>query len=192
VEEQVGGVTGPHPDSDTLVYETQTMESRRIRLLVTGGTFDKEYNERTGALYFQDTHVPEMLRLGRCLLPVEVRTLMMIDSLEMTGDDRRIIAEHCRNCRETRIVITHGTDTMAETAAQLGREIHGKTIVLTGAMVPYKFGSSDGLFNLGSALAFVQTLPAGVYIAMNGRVFHWDRVRKNKEEGVFEERDAEE
>ena len=129
-----------------------------------------------------------MLRLGRCLLETAIQTLLMIDSLEMTEADRRLIAEHCRTAPETRIVITHGTDTMVETAAHLGREIQGKTIVLTGAMVPYKFGSSDGLFNLGSALAFVQTLPAGVYIAMNGQVFRWDRVWKNKEKGVFEAR----
>ena len=162
------------------------MPSERIRVFVTGGTFDKEYDELNGTLFFHDTHVPEMLRLGRCLLEIDVRTLMMIDSLEMTDDDRGIIAEHCRNCRESRIVITNGTDTMVETAARLGREIRNKTIVLTGAMVPYKFGSSDGLFNLGSALAFVQTLPAGVYIVMNGRWFAWDRVRKNKDKGIFE------
>jgi L-asparaginase len=162
------------------------MSSEPIRIFVTGGTFDKEYNERTGQLFFQDSHVAEMLRLGRCLLNVEVRTLMMIDSLEMTEDDRHAIAAQCRNVRESRIVITHGTDTMVETAAHLGREIEGKTIVLTGAMVPYKFGSSDGLFNLGSALAFVQTLPPGVYVAMNGRCFSWDRARKNREQGIFE------
>lgn len=162
------------------------MSEGPIRILITGGTFDKEYNELTGALYFHDTHVPEMLWLGRCLLEVETCTLMMIDSLDMTEDDRRIIAGHCRDCTERRIVITHGTDTMVETAAFLGRERLDKTIVLTGAMVPYKFGSSDGLFNLGSALAFVQTLPAGVYIVMNGRCFHWGRVRKNREKGVFE------
>ncbi|HXN49538.1 MAG TPA: asparaginase domain-containing protein [Bryobacteraceae bacterium] len=162
------------------------MTSEPIRVFVTGGTFDKEYNELNGQLFFQDTHVPEMLRLGRCLLATEVRTLMMIDSLHMTEDDRQAIAAQCRNARETRIVVTHGTDTMVETAAHLGREIQGKTIVLTGAMVPYKFGSSDGMFNLGSALAFVQTLPHGVYIAMNGRWFAWDRVRKNREKGVFE------
>jgi len=162
------------------------MTSEPIRVFVTGGTFDKEYNELNGQLFFQDTHVPEMLRLGRCLLATEVRTLMMIDSLHMTEDDRQAIAAQCRNARETRIVVTHGTDTMVETAAHLGHEIQGKTIVLTGAMVPYKFGSSDGMFNLGSALAFVQTLPHGVYIAMNGRWFAWDRVRKNREKGVFE------
>lgn len=158
----------------------------RIRIFVTGGTFDKKYNELTGQLYFEDTHVKEMLRLGRCLLPIEVRTLMMVDSLDMTDDDRRLIAEHCRHAEESRIVITHGTDTMVETAAHLGREALAKTIVLTGAMVPYQFGSSDGMFNLGSALAFVQTLPSGVYIAMNGRWFPWDKVRKNRDKGVFE------
>jgi len=162
------------------------MQSDGIRILVTGGTFDKEYNELGGTLFFHDTHVPEMLRLGRCLLDVEIRTLMMIDSLEMTADDRRIIAEHCARTPESRIVITHGTDTMVETAAHLAQAVRDKTIVLTGAMVPYKFDSSDGLFNLGSALAFVQTLPAGVYIVMNGRWFPWDHVRKNREKGTFE------
>ena len=159
-----------------------------IRIFVTGGTFDKEYNELNATLVFEETHVPEMLRLGRCLVDVEIRTLMMIDSLEMTDDDRSIIAEHCAKAHESRIVITHGTDTMVETAAHLGRTITGKTIVLTGAMIPYKFGSSDGLFNLGSALAFVQTLPPGVYVAMNGRCFPWDGVRKNREKGIFEAR----
>ena len=162
------------------------MSVERIRILVTGGTFDKEYNELSGTLYFHDTHVPEMLRLGRCLLDIEIRTLMMIDSLEMTEDDRRIIAEHCRSSPESRIAITHGTDTIVETAAYLAAEKLDKTIVLTGAMVPYKFGSSDGLFNLGSALAFVQTLADGVYIAMNGRCHRWDRVRKNRDKGIFE------
>jgi len=164
--------------------EMATLEP--IRIFVTGGTFDKEYNELNGTLFFQDTHLPEMLRLGRCLLDLELRTLMMIDSLEMTADDREIVRQHCAGARESRIVITHGTDTMVETAAHLAAHVTGKTIVLTGAMVPYKFGSSDGLFNLGSALAFVQTLPSGVYIAMNGRCFPWDRVRKNRDRGIFE------
>jgi len=162
------------------------MNTGAIRILVTGGTFDKEYNELTGELYFHDTHVQEMLSLGRCLLEVDVEKVMMVDSLDMTEDDRDRIAEHCRRAPEPRIVVTHGTDTMVETAAHLAREVAGKTVVLTGAMVPYKFGSSDGMFNLGSALAFVQTLPPGVYIAMNGRVFPWNRVRKNKQRGIFE------
>jgi L-asparaginase len=160
-----------------------------IRILVTGGTFDKEYNELAGTLFFKDTHLPEMLRLGRSRLDVAVRTLMMIDSLEMTDADRALIVEHCRRSEETQIVITHGTDTMVETARALAAALAGdnRTIVLTGAMVPYAFGSSDGLFNLGSALSFVQVLPPGVYVAMNGRCFTANRVRKNRETGVFEE-----
>ena len=157
-----------------------------IRILVTGGTFDKEYNELTGELFFHGTHAGEMLRLGRCLVPVEIETLMMIDSLQMTEGDRSNILERCRAVSERRIVITHGTDTMAETAAVLGRGLRRKTVVLTGAMVPYTFGSSDGLFNLGTAMAFVQTLGEGVYVAMNGRCFPWDSVRKDKARGVFE------
>jgi L-asparaginase len=158
-----------------------------IRILVTGGTFDKEYNERNGQLYFKETHVAEMLRLGRSRIEVNIRTVMMIDSLDMTEADRALIVQNCVQCSEGRIVITHGTDTMTETAAALAPAIQGKTVVLTGAMIPYAFGSSDGLFNLGSALSFVQTLPAGVYIAMNGRCFAWDRARKNRERGEFEE-----
>jgi len=158
-----------------------------IRIFVTGGTFDKTYDEIEGTLAFTDTHVSEMLRLGRCQVDVSVRTLMMVDSMAMTDDDRAVIVRNCLTCEETRIVVTHGTDTMVETAAALAAGVPGKTIVLTGAMVPYAFGSSDGLFNLGSALSFVQVLPAGVYIAMNGRHFAWDRVRKNKEAGIFEE-----
>lgn len=158
-----------------------------IRILITGGTFDKEYNELTGELFFKDTHLPEMLKLGRCRTEVDIRTLMMIDSLDMTDEDRRIIADHCIRAEERQLIITHGTDTMAETARFLAGRITGKTIVLTGAMIPYKFGSSDGLFNLGSAMAFVQTLPSGVYVAMNGRCFSWDNVRKNRQTGQFEE-----
>jgi L-asparaginase len=158
-----------------------------IRVFVTGGTFDKEYDEVRGALYFQDTHVPEMLRLGRCGLEVEVQTLMMIDSLDMSHRDRAIVVGHCRRCEETQILITHGTDSMVETAHALAAAgIEGKTVILTGAMVPYAFGSSDGLFNLGSALSFAQVLPPGVYVAMNGRCFTWDDVRKNREAGIFE------
>jgi L-asparaginase len=158
-----------------------------IRILVTGGTFDKEYNERTGQLYFKDTHLPEMLRLGRSRVDVAIRTIMMIDSLDATDADRALIVQNCAQSPEDRIVITHGTDTMTETAAAVARAVPGKTIVLTGAMVPYAFGSSDGLFNLGSALSFVQVLPPGVYLAMNGKCFPWDRVRKNRERAEFEE-----
>ncbi len=158
-----------------------------IRILVTGGTFDKEYDELTGQLFFKDTHLGEMLRLGRSRVDVSIRTVMMIDSLEMTEADRALIVQNCAQCEEDRIIVTHGTDTMTETAAALARAVPGKTVVLTGAMIPYAFGSSDGLFNLGSALSFVQLLPAGVYVAMNGKCFPWDRVRKNRERGEFEE-----
>ena len=163
------------------------MKSERIRILVTGGTFDKEYNELTGELFFKHSHVSDMLRLGRCQLQVEIETLMMIDSLQMTAAGRALILARCQASPENRIVITHGTDTMEQTAAALGSNLAGKIVVLTGAMVPYTFGSSDGIFNLGTALAFVQTLPPGVYIAMNGRYFRWNAVRKNRERGVFEE-----
>ena len=158
-----------------------------IRIFITGGTFDKEYNELNGKLYFKDTHLHEMLKLGRCRVEVDIRTLMMIDSLEMTDEDRALIVQQCIKSDEDRIVITHGTDTMVETATVLAKVSINKTIVITGAMIPYKFGSSDGLFNLGSALAFVQTLPHGVYIAMNGKYFNWNNVRKNRATAQFEE-----
>ncbi len=158
-----------------------------IRILITGGTFDKEYNELTGELFFKDTHLPEMLKLGRCRVDVDIRTLMMIDSLDMTEQDRILIADHCLKTESKKIIITHGTDTMADTARFLAGRITDKTIVITGAMIPYKFGSSDGLFNLGSAMAFVQSLAPGVYVAMNGRVFPWNNVRKNRKTGEFEE-----
>jgi L-asparaginase len=158
----------------------------QIRILATGGTFDKEYNELTGELFFKHTHIGDMLRLGRSHLDVSVETLMMIDSLQMTDDDRQLILRRCGEVPEERIVITHGTDTMEQTAVVLGAGLPGKVIVLTGAMVPYTFGSSDGMFNLGTALGFVQTLPPGVYVAMNGRYFPWNGVRKNREKGIFE------
>ena len=159
-----------------------------ILILATGGTFDKEYDELTGRLDFHDTHVPKMLELGRCRLEVIVRSAMMVDSLELTDADRELVLAQCRRAAERQIVITHGTDTMVETAGVLARGLEGagKTVVLTGAMIPFAFGSSDGLFNLGSALSFVQTLPPGIYIAMNGRWFPWDDCRKNRELGIFE------
>ena len=129
-----------------------------IKIFVTGGTFDKEYNELEGTLFFKETHLPEMLKLARSKLKIDISTLMMIDSLDMTDADRKIILEKCKKTEEDKILITHGTDTMMETAKVLASSIKNKTIVLTGAMIPYKFGSSDGLFNLGSSLAFVQTL----------------------------------
>jgi L-asparaginase len=157
-----------------------------IRIIVTGGTFDKNYDEINGRLSFGGTHLPEMLRLGRSRVETTIERLMMIDSLDMTDDDRDRIANSCLHCAETHIVITHGTDTMVETARVVAQRVRDKTVVLTGAMVPYAFGSSDGLFNLGSALSFAQVLPEGVYIAMNGQHFPWNRVRKNRETGVFE------
>ncbi|MBP8240704.1 MAG: asparaginase [Saprospiraceae bacterium] len=160
-----------------------------IQVFVTGGTFDKEYNYINGALFFKDTHLPEMFSRGRCTVDVDVKTLMMVDSLEMTDADRDIIIHNCRRCTHQRIILTHGTDRMVETARHLAQAgIEDKTIVLTGAMIPYAFGtSSDGFFNLGSALAFVQTLPPGVYVVMNGRYFEWNNVRKNLNTGNFEE-----
>jgi L-asparaginase len=155
-------------------------------VFVTGGTFDKTYDEIHGRLSFGDTHVPEMLTLGRSRVELTVETLMMIDSLEMTDIERERIVARCAECLERQIVVTHGTDTMVETARAVAESISDKTIVLTGAMIPYAFGSSDGLFNLGSALSFAQVLPPGVYIAMNGQCFLWDRVRKNTQTGTFE------
>lgn len=160
-----------------------------IQIFITGGTFDKDYNYITGKLFFKDTHLHTMLDRGRSTLEVDIKTLMMIDSLEMTPADRDIIVHNCRRTPYDRIIITHGTDRMVETGRYLAEaDITGKTIVLTGAMIPYAFGtSSDGFFNLGSALAFVQTLPPGVYVVMNGRYFHWNNVQKNQKTGNFEE-----
>lgn len=158
-----------------------------IKIFITGGTFDKEYNELTGQLLFKKTHLFEMLEKGRCHLDTDIETLMMVDSLEMTESQRNYLLQRCQEIPQDQIVITHGTDTMVSTAGYLGKAEIQKTIVLTGAMIPYNFGSSDGMLNLGSALSFVQTLPHGVYVAMNGRYFTWDSVRKNKEMGVFEE-----
>ena len=158
-----------------------------IKIFVTGGTFDKDYDEKNGKLYFKDTHMSEILNLGRSKVEVNIDTLMMIDSLDMKETDRRLIVDSCESTNEKNIIVTHGTDTMTETAKKVGEKNLQKTIVLTGAMIPYKFGTSDGLFNIASALAYVQTLSSGVYVAMNGRVFTYDNVIKNKETGVFEE-----
>lgn len=159
-----------------------------IQIFVTGGTFDKEYNFVTGQLYFKDTHLNEMMERGRCTLNIDIKTLMMVDSLEMSEEDREIIIHNCRKSNSNHILITHGTDTMHLTAKALAESsLKDKTIVITGAMIPYAFGnSSDGFFNLGSAMAFVQTLSSGVYIAMNGRYFAWNKVKKNTATGFFE------
>ncbi|KAA3640066.1 MAG: asparaginase [Bacteroidetes bacterium] len=160
-----------------------------IQVFITGGTFDKEYNYITGKLFFKDTHLPKMFERGRCTFDIDVKTLMMIDSLEMTDDDREIIYHNCKRTLAQDVIITHGTDTMAETARYLAsKNLKGKTIILTGAMIPYAFGnSSDGFFNLGAALAFAQVLEPGVYVAMNGRYFHANEVKKNLKTGFFEE-----
>ena len=157
-----------------------------IQVFITGGTFDKEYNELNGSLYFKETHLQEMLDKGRSRLELKTETLFMKDSLEFTENDRAKIQHACANAASDRILITHGTDTMTQTAEFLANQISDKTIVLTGAMIPYKFGSSDGMFNLGSALAFVQILPPGVYISMNGKIFEAGNVRKNLSKGEFE------
>jgi len=166
---------------------TPNNHAPKIQVFVTGGTFDKEYNYITGQLYFKDTHLQQMFQRGRSTLDIDIKTLMMIDSLEMSDTDREIILHNCLKTEHEKILITHGTDTMVETASVLASKNIPKTIILTGAMVPYAFGtSSDGFFNLGSALAFVQILPPGVYVAMNGKYFHWDNVRKNTQTGYFE------
>ena len=160
-----------------------------IQILITGGTFDKSYNHVKGDLYFKKTHIPEMLERSKSRLNVNVKTLMMIDSLEMTQKDIQIIINECINSKSKRIIITHGTDTMVRTASKIAKEVKDKTIVLTGAMIPYAFGSSsDGFFNLGSALSFVQVLKKGVYVAMNGQYFKHDNVKKNIEKGFFEKK----
>ena len=158
-----------------------------IKIFVTGGTFDKDYDEKNGRLFFKKTHMNEILALGRSKVEVNIETLMMLDSLDMKEKDRELILKKCTAAIEEQIVITHGTDTMTKTAEILGVKHLEKTIVITGAMIPYKFGTSDGLFNIASALAYVQTMPHGVYIAMNGRVFLYNKVIKNRETGIFEE-----
>ena len=161
-----------------------------IKIIITGGTFDKEYNELTGELFFNKTHLLEMLELGRSRLELIIVELMMRDSLHLTDSDIKIIRDVCQNSEQNKILITHGTDKMVNTAKVLGQSIKNKTIVITGAIIPYALGSSDGMFNLGSALAFVQILTCGVYITMNGKYFRYDNVRKNKENGNFEEINA--
>jgi len=158
----------------------------KVKILITGGTIDKSYNMHNGELHFVDSHIPSMLVEGRCKVELEIDKLMLKDSLEMNDSDRLQIVSSCQQTRASRIIITHGTDTMVQTAQLLKQQVRDKTIVLTGAMIPYVFDRSDSLFNLGSAFTAVQCLPAGVYIAMNGRVFNADNVVKNREEGCFE------
>lgn len=162
------------------------MSASRLRLLVTGGTFDKRYDELNGTLAFGESHVQDVLARGRCRLDLAIEVLMLKDSLELTDADRARIVAAAKASPEDRIVVTHGTDTMVESGRALAAADLGRTVVLTGAMIPYVFGSSDGLFNLGSALSFAQVLPPGVYVAMNGHCFPWNDVRKNRDLGVFE------
>ncbi len=157
-----------------------------IRIIITGGTFDKRYDEIEGQLTFKKSHLPQILRQARVTVPVALERNQLIDSLYMTDDDRRRILEACHKAGERQIVIIHGTDTMVETARLLGEAQLDQTIVLTGAMVPYRVFDSDALFNLGFSLGVVQLLPAGVYVAMNGRFFPYEKVHKNRQKGIFE------
>lgn len=165
---------------------THERSKEEIRILATGGTFDKEYNELNGSLYFEDTHLYEMLRKGRSTLHINIRTLMMVDSLEMTKSDREVILHSCLRSEVNKMIITHGTDTMIDTAKLLKEHVKDKTVILTGALIPYAFGTSDGFFNLGNAIGFVQSLEPGVYICMNGRIFDPNFVKKNYDTGFFE------
>ena len=167
---------------------------KKIRLVITGGTFDKKYDAIKGALDFKETHLPEILAIVRPNPEIELENRILIDSLEMTDEHRNQIVNSCENSNENQIVITHGTDTMAMTAECAGKALEntpegrlaGKTIVFTGAMVPYTISGSDALFNLGTAFSAVQLLPPGVYIVMNASIFGWKNVKKNKAEGRFE------
>lgn len=157
-----------------------------IKLFLTGGTIDKEYNELNGELGFAETHIDSMLEQARCHVELSIQQLMLMDSLQMKDQHRQEILAACKNTSKDKIIITHGTDTMVETAETLAGQIHNKTIVLLGAMIPYIFKESDALFNLGCAVSAVQCLDFGVYITMNGKIFTWDKVRKNREVGRFE------
>lgn len=161
-------------------------EGLKLRIIAAGGTFDKRYDPISGQLGFGDSHLPQMLSRARLTVPVAVETLPLLDSLDMQDADRARVLNACNRSAEECIVIVHGTDTMRETAEVLGKASLSKTVVLTGAMIPYSIADSDAFFNLGFACAAAQTLPHGVFIAMNGRMFAWDRVRKNRSEGVFE------
>jgi L-asparaginase len=165
--------------------------SSAIRVIITGGTFDKHYDAVKGSLGFKETHLPEILKFTRCTVPIELELNQLIDSLEMHKQNRLQVLEACRRAPEDRIVVTHGTDTMVETAEVLGRAALPKTIVLTGAMVPYMVTNSDAVFNFGCAVTAVQLCAPGVWIAMNGQVFRWDAVRKNRDLGVFEPKEEE-
>lgn len=159
-----------------------------LRILATGGTFDKHYDEIAGALGFSGSRLPEVIRRARITMPVELEQLPLLDSLDMQDADRQRILASCKNAAEESIVIIHGTDTMHETAQVLGAANLAKTIILTGAMIPYEIADSDALFNFGFACGVAQTLTRGVYVAMNAQIFAWDKVQKNRSAGVFETR----
>lgn len=157
-----------------------------MKILITGGTIDKQYNPLDGALIFNESAVMDMLLQSRNTVETDIQTLMLKDSLEMNDDDRQIISQACYSSNDTQIIITHGTDTMVETAREIAANLSAdKTVVLLGAMVPYQFKQSDALFNLGCAMTAVQILPAGVYITMNGQVFDYREVQKNRAIGQF-------
>jgi L-asparaginase len=158
-----------------------------IRLLLTGGTLDKEHDPISETFVFGETHVPELIKQSRVVVDIQIQKLMLIDSLDITEEDQEVIYQACLLAKEDRIVITHGTSNMHATAKYLGEKLKNKTIVLTGSMVPFTFPHSDAQFNVGSAIAFVQVLPNGVYIAMNGKNYIWNNVKKNVERGMFEE-----
>ncbi len=157
-----------------------------LRIIATGGTFDKHYNELNGVLGFSNSHLPEVIARTRMTIPVELEVVSLLDSLDMQDSDREKVLAACRAAAEKAIVIVHGTDTMRETAEVLGAAISDKTIVFTGAMIPYEIANSDALFNFGFACGVAQVLPAGVYVAMNGKIFDWNNVAKNRAEGVFQ------
>lgn len=157
-----------------------------ICIISTGGTFDKYYDEIKGELTFRESHLPRIIKASRCTLQIQIIPVIAIDSLYMDDSHRAKVAETCLARDEKRIVITHGTDTMVETATVIARANLNKTVVLTGAMVPYALENSDAVFNLGCAITAVQLLPKGVYICMSGKVFAYDKVKKNRQLGIFD------
>jgi L-asparaginase len=159
-----------------------------LRIIATGGTFDKHYNELNGVLGFADSHLPEVIKRARITVPIALEVVSLLDSLDMQDADRQRVLAACQAASEKAIVIVHGTDTMRETAEVLGAAMSDKTIVFTGAMIPYEIANSDALFNFGFACGVAQALPPGVYVAMNGTIFTWDKVTKNRAAGVFQSR----
>ncbi len=157
-----------------------------LRILATGGTFDKRYDPVTGELGFGESHLPSIVERARLTDDVSLQLVMLIDSLDMHDEHRQRILDACRAAPESKLVVVHGTDTMVETAAVLAAAALPKTIVLTGAMVPFSVDDSDASFNLGAAVAFARTLEHGVWIAMNGVARPSSDVRKNRAAGIFE------